>query len=427
MKLLLLSYYYPPQGSAGSLRNYAIAKYLQTFFGEVRVGTAQFPACSDGSLRPPEGVYDFGIPNFDYRFLFQATLKNANGGTFLLRRIRQMLNRLFPGILAEGGPWYIIRGFQLASRHSRDAKDQWIYSSFRPMADHWIAFLLTLRYRNVRWIADFRDLPPGLGSFLPFQRILVRYLLKRTTVVTTVSEGLASVLRKMHHNVLVLPNAYCPLDMADSDCGEDSTCFTLVYTGSLYARQSLFPLLEALESLLDEGLMHPSRLRLIYAGKDGGIWDAWVKAFTYPSLLENKGLLSVAEARQLQQKAGMNILLTWADNRHQGILTSKLYEYLYAEKPILGIVNGVPDGELERVFQQSAAGVLVYAHEAYLRPVRHFILEKYREWLAFGRTSTCVQPTAMEGLHWKDNITLLTSLLQNETSDEGSVSKYLVP
>lgn len=422
MKLLLLTYHFPPRGTAGSMRNYAMATVGCTVFQEVVVAKAAFTPQVDDSIPEPQGCNLIEIPNWDYRFFFGKLASKANGKSFVWRKIRGVLGVLLPGLWTEGGLWYVIRGYQLANRCLRDAEDWVIYSSYRPMADHWIAFLLKLRYRKIHWIADFRDLPPGRNAI---RHVMLRFMLQQAEMVSTVSKGLAAKLESLHPKVVTMPNVcFPPGSLSGTPVVQDY--FRIVYTGSLYSRQSLFPLPKALASLFDEGLLDPARVRLVYAGKDGGIWDRRLGDFAYPQILENKGLLTLAASRALQAGAAVNLLLSWCDDDHCGILTSKFFEYLEAGQPILGIVNGNPDPELEDWFNRSHAGELAYAHEGCLRSVRQFILEKYRMWIQEGQVPACVNREFMAQFSWENNMKMICRQINKSIHEKSTVPQQLV-
>ena len=409
---MILGYYFPPQGSAGSLRNFALAIHGLSSFESVCVGTAAFPHVQDHSVHLPEGISVMGIPHLDYHRLFQGSLARTYRRYFWPGRLRRILSACLPGLgYSEGGFWYIWRGYQLADYRIRQGGPWCMYSSYRPMADHWIAYFLKRRHPEVHWIADFRDLPHGVN------RRLLRYLLGRADVVTTVSVGLAKDLQAIHPRVVVLPNAFCPLDN-ERMLPVRREYFELVYTGSLYPQQRLYPLPEALADLVAAGLLDANRVRIIYAGKDGGVWDRWWKDFPYRDMLTNKGLLRLREARELQAGAGINLLLSWRDRRDRGILTSKLYEYLYAGQPVLGIVGGDPEPELEDIFAKLQRGYLAYTHEGHLRGIRYFILQHYRAWL---RGEAPAGPDLRWS--WSENKYILDQIINCAAHEKGTLAE----
>ena len=61
-----------------------------------------------------------------------------------------------------------------------------------------------------------------------------------------------------------------------------------------------------------------------------------------------------AQAAAIQQEADVLLLMQWNDPREQGNLPGKLFEYLGARRPILGL--GLQDGVPARILRERAAG-----------------------------------------------------------------------
>jgi len=61
-----------------------------------------------------------------------------------------------------------------------------------------------------------------------------------------------------------------------------------------------------------------------------------------------------AEAVAVQQGADVLLLMQWNDPREQGNLPGKLFEYLGARRPILGL--GLEDGVPAKIIRERAAG-----------------------------------------------------------------------
>jgi hypothetical protein len=137
-------------------------------------------------------------------------------------------------------------------------------------------------------------------------------------------------------------------------------------------------LFEALFNLMQNGLLAAADVQLVYAGKDGDFWQKELEVWNLASIAIDRGMLSLQDARGLQQQSCLNVLLSWATPDLQGILTGKLYEYLAARKPILALVEGAEDPELELILEQTQSGRVFYAAD--LRELEIFILTAYRNW-----------------------------------------------
>jgi hypothetical protein len=69
------------------------------------------------------------------------------------------------------------------------------------------------------------------------------------------------------------------------------------------------------------------------------------------------GHIELQDAWALQQKSHVNLLFSWSKQDSKGILTAKVYEYLGARRPILAIMEGEEEKELEEMISDYHADV----------------------------------------------------------------------
>lgn len=396
---LCIHYHFPPRGMVAGFRNYHVAKNLKTHFDSVHVITAK----QSNILQKDKmdvGMFELSvIPNWDYRIvgnflekLFSIKKKKANVQPQKSAGWGRKLLDSFPTniLIGEGGLVYIIIGFWKAMRIMKQQRIGLIYSSYRSYSDHIIAFLIKLFYPSVQWIADFGDLQidPVLKNvyWQNFQHWCNRKILAKANLVTTVSNGLAQHLKPYHENIFILRNGIEIKNFNNVPklpYPSESSFFTIAYTGYLYGYRNARPLFQALRRLIDTKKISPKHLKIIYAGNDSLIWKIWAKESQMEDFLETKGLVSQQEARQMQQQAAINVMLSWASPQLSGWLTFKLYEYLAAGKPILSIVNGSQDKELEGVLKKHQIGKVFYCNKD-VQAIEHFILKQYELWLQIG-------------------------------------------
>jgi hypothetical protein len=388
-RLLMIAYLFPPVQAVSTLRWYHLYQEGQRYFTQIAVITARHWRFLH---HDPQLELEFKphlIPAFDLRSL---TLLRQNR-PYVPHQIKQRpwinyLLRLldafpFNLILGDGGIIYIFLGYRLGVKLVKKEKITHIISSFRPFSDHAIAFLLKWRFPHLYWIADFRDLhidPSRPRMWSPIlQRWFNQKILQRADLVTTVSEGLARQLRFFHSSVYVLRNGIDPRYYAAENDQPVGSKFVITYTGSLYPGfQNPALLFEALYNLLQNGLLTAVDVQLVYAGKDGDFWQKELEVWNLAPIALDKGMLPLHAARQLQQQSCLNVLLSWATPDMQGILTGKLYEYLAARKPILALVEGAKDPELELILEQTQSGRVFYRDD--LQEMEMFILTAYRNW-----------------------------------------------
>jgi glycosyltransferase involved in cell wall biosynthesis len=269
----------------------------------------------------------------------------------------------------------------------RDERITLLYSSYRPMADHAVAWWLKRRYPGLTWIADFRDLPVDPHTrhvlFPGWHRRLYRRVFRRADILTTVSDGLAQHLKEGHPHVVVTRNGL-PEDWrmpAPVACRH----FTFAYTGSMFLdTRDPAPLFDALAGLIRDGGLAREDLRIVYAGKDGAEWRQRAARFGLDAQCEDRGLVSPEEAHAIQRDANINLLLTYSSTALGGILTGKMIEYVAAGNPVLAISKGARDAEIDQLLTSVSLGRCFTEETESRDQVRSFISREYLEWRRTG-------------------------------------------
>ncbi|MCP9236764.1 hypothetical protein [Lewinella sp. JB7] len=294
-----------------------------------------------------------------------------------LLRLRQSFPFLY--FTDDGGPLYRRSAYREAVRLIETEGIGTIFSSFRPWSDHLVARKLKKRFPQLRWIADFRDIhadPVRKDVWWPaLQRWWARRMIASADEVWGVSEGQVGHLREIYPAPIIRRNRLTGLPPATT--APPSERFTILYTGSLYDRlQSVEPLVSALNELVAAGQIDPRKVELIYRGKDNVLWDLWLATLHKEIHRDTQTYVAPAIAQSMQHAAQVLLLLNWSAQNYYGVLTAKLYEYLYAGRPILALVNGPADPELSELVELTGAGRVFAARE----PVTEWLLEHYRKW-----------------------------------------------
>lgn len=392
--LLILAYYFPPVHVVGAIRLFHFHHEAKDYFKDVHVLTSSNTQLmrQDASLETHSPNIQ-SIPTLDLRrfSLYKKKRPSPHVSTTIKQKSifrwfqKAMDSFPFSLLLADGGLVYIYLSYQKGKKLVREGKISHLFSSFRPQADHIVAHLLKRKFPQLYWIADFRDLPidPIRNNvFWPkWQARWQHFLLKKANIVTTVSKGLLTHLQRLHHHTYLLPNGIASAPISPQVLPLP-TKFTISYTGSLYPElQSPTPLFAALRQLLDDEFISWKNIQLIYAGKDGAYWDQLIQAHQLESINLNKGLVSYAEAQQLQRQTHLNLLLSWSFQASKGILTAKLYDYLAAGRPIIAIVNGERDVEFEELTEKLRAGRNFYSEDQGIDTViSKYVVEEIGKW-----------------------------------------------
>lgn len=350
-RLLLIYYQFPPVAVPGAHRMNDFYQEACARFDQVWVFTSdnRYYLDTDSSLITycPNLI---ALPTVDWRGLRArfGSGRNYVPAGWMRWRPGQLLQRLtnsFPWcfFLGDGGLIYLLYGYVRGCRLIREGEITHLLSTYRPLIDHLLAYLLKRRFPHLHWTADYRDLhvdPVRKSVWWPrLQHALNRRVLRKADELTTVSKGLQTELKRYRRPVRVVRNGVrVPVR---EDVGDKQSVFTLSYTGSLHPLfQNPQPLLAGIRYALDNDLLQSRHLHVQYAGKDSTCWQKGIAKYYLEDWSDTHNMVSHADALEMQRRAAINILITWASPKLTGILTSKLFEYLAARRPILVLIRG---------------------------------------------------------------------------------------
>ncbi len=423
--LLLITYYFPPVKSIGSVRNFNIAKHYLPFFDSVSVLTTSNRNILPTENFPTNQFHVYEAATYDYR-----TAKNKNekvekkthfseelkSNFFVKSAIRLIDSFPFNLIFGEGGFRYIRDGFQKYENEIHKNEITHIHSSYRPYADHYIAYLIKKKYPEIHWTADMRDLHVDLSVnnvlIKPFQHWCNQRILSKANVVTTVSEGLAMHLKRYNNNIFVLRNG---IQISENPITKKKfKKFSIAYTGSLF-RDKRDPslLFEIVEELITSNSIVKDDVDIIYAGKDSAKWNQYLNKTKLAHSSTIHGMVSRSEALAIQNNCHVNILLTYSSKELTGNITGKFYEYLSSKNPILLMINGPRDMEFENIMEDLSAGVVIYNEDK--EKLKDFIISKYQEWKSTGNVKSTLNLNNIEKYKWPHLIETLANHIEINT------------
>jgi len=404
--LLLIAYKFPPMQSVSCNRTWAIYNGMHKYFDHVHVITT-----SNRHILPQDDIDTSAAQitdakTIDYRTLFQRAGKTSVAGehakTSMFGKVAMKLQSSFPTLrlFGEGGLLYIKNAVNAAEKMLKRHPITHVFSTYSPYADHLIALRLKRAHPELFWIADFRDLhvDPAQDNLYwrKYQQDVNQKILKHANLVTTVSEGLAEHLRSFHPNVQVLPNGIREQSGKTQDLFPK---FTIAYTGSMFQdKRRHDTLIEAIANLIRKGVFSSTDIELVYAGKDSNVWWPVIRQHQLEHIFRDHGLVSRRDAEIIQQRSHLNILLTYSTEALKGNLTGKLYDYLSAQRPLLVLINGPADPEIEKIITQTGAGVVAYHGD--LDTVTRYITSAYETWKQTGAFAHAYHEDALSALRW---------------------------
>jgi hypothetical protein len=378
MKVLLVSFAFPPSNVIGAVRLGKFARYLDHRGHEVRVLTTDI--VEDRSL--PLEISRDRVRYTEYserqHWLEKAARlwrgraaapvgdRRANPppqGRAPAKLLRQTLRRHYLGLIQI--PDMRADWMRTAIPAGRQLIEEWmpeiIFASAPPNTGLLVASRLARAY-NIPWVADFRDLwvdNPyylGPGWRKRVDAVLERQILRHAAGLVTVSPVWAEQLRRRHGKaVAVAYNGYAEEDFPalapQPDPGE---ILTIRYMGSIYRGfRDPSALFSAIAMLPD-----PLRGRVkveFFSDAEQTLVDA-AAARRVEDAVTVKPRVPYRRALELQMEADVLLLLQSSDRRDQGNIPAKLFEYLYARRPILFI--GYEHGVAAQLVKERSAGLV---------------------------------------------------------------------
>ena len=369
MKVLIITYYWPPAGGSGVQRWLKFVKYLQGFNIQPIVYTIsnpRYPTIDDSLLNEiPENIEVLKHPIWEptdllfwkREFQQEGGISNASKNSFL-----SFIRGNF--FIPDPKLFWIKPSVKYLQSYLNKNDVDVIISTGPPHSMHLIAEKLHQK-NDVKWLADFRDPWSDIYYNKDFKELsfvknrnkkLEKSVLKKADCVLTVSNALKKEFSKYANRVEVVTNGF------DDDFLEPSKVlldekFTISYIGLLPKQSNPENLFRVLQGLCSQHKDFEKDLQLNFIGD---ISDVVKTAVCNNKLKENTRFIDYVDhtkAIEYQQKAQVLLLLIPNVKKCKGILTGKLFEYLSAKRPILAI--GPEDGDLADVIEDTNAGIIV--------------------------------------------------------------------
>lgn len=385
MKILLVSWYFPPANTIAALRLGKLAKYLYGQGHDVRViGGIGLPYSQTLSLEIPADRVAYArwadvnagprwltkqVKKFIRRNdrpstseLEKNNLTNQSPNKVPPSRSQRSLGQLYqtvfnwPDSRIGWMPFALLAGRRLFSRW----RPQIILASGPPFTVLLVGYWLSLFYR-IPLIIEFRDRwfddpyypPPKWRQSL--NKFAEGLIARRAVAISTVSEPWANTYRQRYNKpTIVIYNGFDEelLQHSSSQGHPDRDILRIVYTGGIYpGRRDPSTLFEAINQLGDD----KRKIRVdFYGTSPHHVWPLAMTngvvecIFVHDEIDHDR---AISEQRQ----ADVLLLMQWDDPKEQGNVPGKFFEYLGALRPIL--VLGLKDGVPSTLVRKLGAGI----------------------------------------------------------------------
>ncbi|MFN2395690.1 MAG: glycosyltransferase family 4 protein [Bacteroidales bacterium] len=401
-KVLILTYYWPPSGGPGVQRWLKFVKYLPDLGYEPVVVTvdpakATYPVTDESLLsevpadlqvirtatREPYGLYKklSGRKQVPY-----SGFTNESSDGWLSKISRFVRGNLFVPDARKGWNYFAVKK---AAELIKKYNIQFLITTSPPHSTQLAGLKLKELFPDITWIADLRDpwtdifyyskmlhLPHIKKKDLKFEKAVLR----SADIVITVSEFLRKIFLKktgveQHEKVHVVTNGFDPDDFGKTVALPDEKVFKLTYVGTISDEYDLSGFIKAFEKVKAE---IKEELNIVFTGNISRKWKQPLSE-SFSDIIQFKGHVDHQEAITEMQRADMLLLVVPDIIQNEGIITGKIFEYLAASRPILGI--GPVNGDAAKVLKKTRAGEMFsyHDHEAMYRFIMQFAL-KQKEW-----------------------------------------------
>lgn len=417
MKVLIITYYWPPAGGSGVQRWLKFVKYFQQFGIEPIVYTA------DNVNYPKEDISLLNEIPKSIEVLKQSIWeptdllfwKNKNDLKGVSNSTNSGLLSFVRGNFFIPDPkiFWVNKSVNFLQKYLKEHKVDVVISTGPPHSMHLIADKLK-RKNNVKWIADFRDPWTDLYYNEAFKQLsfaknknkrLESRVLNNADCVLTVSNSLKKEFGKISKRVEVISNGYDDEVITEKSVALDDK-FSISYIGLLPKQSNPKLFFKVLKKLCLENSDFRSDLRLKFIGD---ISDEVKLEIMDNNLDENSVFIDYVahqKAIQYQRKAQVLLLLIPNVKKSEGILTGKLFEYLTAKRPILAM--GSEFGDLADILKSTNSGVVVgYSYEDKLK------LEILRLYNLYKKGSLTVTSKNIEQYHRKELTRGLSEIIKS--------------
>ncbi|NVK52165.1 MAG: glycosyltransferase family 4 protein [Flavobacteriaceae bacterium] len=426
MKVLIITYYWPPSGGSGVQRWLKFVKYLQDFGIEPVVYTVKNPkyAIVDESLvkEIPQQItilkQPIKEPNNILSF-FKGKKASQSAGflnpnpTFVGRMLQYIRANYF---IPDARKFWIQPSVNYLKKYLSENKIDAIITSGPPHSLHLIGLQLK-KELGITWISDFRDPWTAIDYFeqLPLTKRAIKKhhqlekeVLENSDSVLVIGESMKQQFTKYNKSVEVITNGYDDeINLKDTQL---DTIFTMTHIGLMNADRNPISFWKAIAALVRENPSFAKDYTVKIVGRvapevEKSIADYKIKNIDF------EGYISHDEVSVFQQKSQVLVLAVNRVKNAKGIITGKIFEYLQAKRPILAI--GPTDGDLAEILNATKAGIIVDFDDVEL--LKEKILLMYNQ---FKSGSLEVQSTGIEKYHRKSLTKKLSEVIKETIANK---------
>ena len=385
MKVLLLTYHYPPDRAVGALRPAKVAAAFRDAGHEIAIVTAALRGEAVGIRAAEGGITVHAVrPWRNPRDFYAAAKRRLDRGSPSSAQERAPSAARVPEpVTVPAWKRWIFSLFWLpddrqgfipaaiaAARSAFPAPPDLVLSTAPPFSVHLAGYLIHRR-TGAPWIAEFRD-PWTANPWKPWharsafsdaaERWLERRSVRSADALVGVTEGISRTLRTVEPDcripIRTIRNGIDQLRPPLADTAGPAVRPLIVHVGTLYHDRDPRPFLDALACLAADPAHSGPVPRALFVGN-----CEWFKGLSVQAEIDRRGLTESVELKPWVPREEVerilesaDVLLMLAQNQPNQV-PNKLYEYLGTRKTIIAYAD--EDGESARMLRQVGGHVVI--------------------------------------------------------------------
>ena len=399
VRLLVITYYWPPAGGPSVQRWLKTSLELQKIGADIEVLTvdqkfATYPLIDDSLMKETSDLKVHRTFSSNWFKIYQRLTKrkevpfsgfaNQAGKPGPIQKISRAIrgNFFVPDPRRSWNQYAVKKAIELHDSKPFDA----IITTGPPHSTHLIGRDLKKKIK-FSWYADFRDPWTDIyyyEQFYPsfiarwYDKTLEKSVIKNADGLFAVSRDLIRILNNKAPEVdskkfLEIPNGYDPSDFTSKKKKIKNESYTLVYTGTLTLDYPVQLLYQSLKKILENS---NNQITLNIAGRPA---KECIKYLTEMAKQYGNfefiysGYLSHKKSVQLLESADCLLLLIPNIKESKGILTGKIFEYIGSGKVIWGF--GPEKGDAQEILTDCNAGRIFENYESATSTLQRYINE----------------------------------------------------
>ena len=422
-KALIITYYWPPAGGSGVQRWLKFVKYFRYFDIEPIVYTvdnANYPIEDISLIKDiPKNIKVLKQPIWEPNSLFTKIGKKKTESAGFINPNPSFVGKILQYVRAnyfipDARKFWVKPSVKYLKKYLEENKVDVIITTGPPHSMHLIGLQLK-KMLNVKWIADFRDPWTEIDYFhqLPLtKKAIVKHqslekeVLTEADAVLVVGDTMRRAYHKFNANVITVANGFDEV-ISNNEISLDSK-FTMTHIGLMNADRNPIMLWEVLSEIVSSNKEFAQDFELKLIGKLDQSVEKDISKFNLKNNVCVIDYVQHNEVVKYQKKSQVLLLIVNNVPSAKGILTGKIFEYLMAKRPIIGIAP--VDGDLAEIINKTNSGVVVGFNEK--KELKKTILELYSK---FKNGNLNIDSTNISQYHRKELTKRVSKIINSIT------------